>query len=95
MWRVVVEILLPLVLPTALYLLWLSAERRRREKLGSGETLAWADAPWIWLGAIGLLLATLVAVALALIGGEPTAGQYVPPHVIDGKIVPGHVETPK
>jgi hypothetical protein len=36
-----------------------------------------------------------VAVALALIGGEPTTGQYVPPHVIDGKIVPGHVETPK
>jgi len=95
MWRVLIEILLPLVLPTVLYFMWLSAERRRQEKLGAGEALEWADAPWIWLGAIGLLLATMVAVALALIGGEPTIGQYVPPQIIDGRIVPGHVEPPK
>lgn len=95
MWRVVFEILLPLVLPSVLYFMWAAAERRRQEKLGAGETLAWADAPWVWLAAIGALLATSVAVALALIGGEPITGQYVPPQYIDGTIVPGHVEPPR
>jgi hypothetical protein len=29
---------------------------------------------------------------LGLTEGESTEGVYIPPHVVDGKIVPGHIE---
>ena len=90
--RIFFQILLPIALPTILYLLWVAAERRRQERLGSGEAPQWQDAPWLWLGALGVFLAAIMAAALALLGGATTEGRYVPPQVIDGKIVPGHVE---
>lgn len=90
--RIVFQILLPVALPTILYLLWVAAERRRRERLGSGEKLHWQDTPWLWLGALGVFLGAIITAAFALLGGATTEGRYVPPQVIDGEIVPGHVE---
>jgi hypothetical protein len=92
MGRILLEFLLPLLLPTALYLLWLRAERRRIEQLGRGEAPRWQDAPFLWLALMGVVLAGAVLVALHYAGGSGTEGVYVPPRLIDGQVVPGHVE---
>ncbi|MBI3453261.1 MAG: hypothetical protein HY057_10660 [Rhodospirillales bacterium] len=92
MGRILFQFVLPIVLPTAIYLLWLAAERRRIERGGAGEKPRWQDTPWVWLAALGLVFAGLIAVAIAVFGGDMTEGRYVPPQLKDGEIVPGHVE---
>ena len=82
MGRVLLTIIVPLLLPTALYVGW---------RLTLGRT---APVPPVslWVAA-----AALVAVSLALIlantdFSRPREGKYIPPHVKDGVVVPGHVE---
>jgi hypothetical protein len=48
--------------------------------------------PWMILVIIGLSLFAASFLIWGLTEGEPTTGQYVPPHVVNGKIVPGYVE---
>ncbi len=90
--RILFQYILPIVLPTAVYFAWLAAERRRIARAGAGDAPHWHDAPWLWLAAIGVVLAVLIAIASALFGGADISGRYVPPRVEDGRIVPGHVE---
>lgn len=90
--RILVEFLLPVVLPTVVYFLWAASERRRKARLDAGETLRWQDAPWLWLAGIGVALTAVLSAGLALFGGETIEGVYVPPRLEDGRIVPGHVE---
>ena len=90
--RILFQLLFPILLPTLLYALWLTAERRRVEAAGTGEKPAWSDAPWVWLVALGVFFAAIISVAIALLGGGDMDGRYVPPSVRDGQIVPGHVE---
>jgi len=82
MGRVLLTIIVPLLLPSALYFGW-------RFALGRGINL---PATWIWLAASGLVLAALTLVVLSLDFGAPREGVYVPPHVSDGKVVPGRIE---
>jgi hypothetical protein len=63
-----------------IYLLWL-----RR----AGTTVS--RHPWTPLIIVGLLLVALSFVVLGLTEGESTKGVYIPPHVVNGKVVPGHV----
>jgi hypothetical protein len=88
--RAFLTVILPLLLPTALYLLWVVA-MRRAEAAGVGELLR--GFPWIWLVAAGvaLLAAVLVMVAFGF-GRSADTAHYVPPRTVDGHIVPGHVE---
>jgi len=90
--RILFQIVLPVLLPTLIYFAWLAAERRRIDRAGSGEPPDWSDAPWLWLVAGGVLLAGFLALATAFFGGDSIEGVYVPPQVIDGKVVPGHME---
>ena len=90
--RILLEYVLPIVLPSLVYLAWLAHERRRIAREGMGKPLRWQDGPWPWLVGSGLALAVLVAIASALLGGSDIEGTYVPPRVEDGRIVPGHVE---
>jgi len=87
MLRVVLTVIVPLVLPTALWLGWIAATKRAEVRGG-----AWAVAPWPWLlaGGVALTAATLYVVNVGFGAGED--GRYVPPTVIDGKLVPGHFE---
>ncbi|HLJ21354.1 MAG TPA: DUF6111 family protein [Stellaceae bacterium] len=88
--RVFLTVILPLLLPTALYLLW-AVTMRRAGAAGLAETLR--SLPWPWLGAAGIALLVGVLVLLAFgFGRSADTAHYVPPHTIDGKIVPGHVE---
>jgi hypothetical protein len=92
MGRVLLQYILPLLLPTLIYLGWAAAERRRTERAQAGEAPRWQDAPWIWLAGAGLVLATVTTVALSLFGGSGIEGTYVPPRLEGGRVVPGHVE---
>ena len=90
--RIVFEFVLPILLPTFLYGLWLVGMRRRAEAAGSDQVPLWAEAPWVWLLALGVVFAGLLTLAIALFGGGPVEGVYVAPHIKDGQVVPGHVE---
>jgi hypothetical protein len=82
MGRVVLTILVPLLLPTAFYLLW-------RLSLGRPHNLS---VTWLWLLLAGLALAVVTLIVISIDFREPSRGTYVPPHVSDGKVVPGRVE---
>lgn len=85
--RVVLEILLPFLLPFAAYFSFAFVANRALAK-----GIRWQDAPWVWLAIIGLSLTIISLVATALLSGEDPTGVYVPPRVEGGKIVPGHVQ---
>jgi hypothetical protein len=78
------QIVVPLLLPTLLYFLYLKLARRRA---GGGN--APPEVPWAWLGIAGAALVAVTLGAAALIGGAPPGSHYEPAKVIDGKIVPG------
>ena len=87
MTRVFLTVVVPLLLPTVVYVLWLLAFGRARVS----TAMAWQALPWLWLGVAGVLLAA--AVLFVLVGhGGPRNGVYVPPHAEGGRIVPGHVQ---
>jgi hypothetical protein len=93
MTRILLQMALPFVLPFLAYAMWLAVERRRAEKLGRGEAPSWSDAPVVWLGAAGLGLATIATLGLLLLqDGDKRSGIYVPPHLENGRIVPGQLE---
>jgi hypothetical protein len=80
--REFLTIIIPLLLPTALYLAW-------RFAAGRGMTV---PSYWIWLVVAGLALASVTLIAVNVDFGAPRGGIYVPPHVSDGTVVPGHIE---
>jgi hypothetical protein len=82
MGRVFLTIIVPLLLPTALYALW---------RVLAGKQIN-VPAAWIWLAVAGLVLASLTLVLVSVDFGEPKSGQYVPPHVSGDSVVPGHIE---
>lgn len=86
--RVFLTIVLPLVLPTALYLLWIGTFGAAQE----GGDLPWAALPWIWLAGAGAVLLAIVLLVVTVDFGSPQEGIYVPPRWEDGRIVPGHIE---
>jgi Family of unknown function (DUF6111) len=88
MLRVVLTIFLPLLLPTAVYLLWVGAFGAAQQ----GETMSWTAMPWIWLAGAGALLLAIVLFVVTVHFGAPQEGVYVPPRSEGDRIIPGHVE---
>lgn len=87
--RILLQYLLPLLLPTVLWLIWYFAVGRRRPTADGGPSRL-EHGPWFWLILAGVVLlgASLGYTALTL-GLDPNSGTYVAPHLQDGKIVPG------
>ena len=85
--REILTLVVPLILPTAIYLIWLHT-RRWPEASGA---VAWHKLPWAWLALTGLALTVIVLVVVTVGFGTTTAGVYVPPHIENGRIVPGHI----
>jgi hypothetical protein len=52
------------------------------------------NTPWFVLSAMGLALVIASLVTLALTGGWDQEGDYVPPRLEEGRIVPGEVRQP-
>jgi hypothetical protein len=82
-----VEILVPLLLPTALYLGWVWAVRWAD---GGGVPIGWARLPWLWLAGAGVVLLAVFLIVVTVGFGTPNEGVYVPPRWTGGHIVPGH-----
>ena len=89
MMRAVFTVILPLILPTVLYLLWALA-MRRVAAAGVGDLLR--GMPWVWLVPAGVALVAVVLVLIPLGFGRGSSGVYVPPEIVGGKLVPGHIE---
>ena len=87
--REILTLVVPLLLPTALYFAWLYFTRWPE----TGQTMAWHRLPWAWLAAAGVVLTALVLFVVTVgFGTAVTGGAYVPPRFEDGRIVPGHIE---
>lgn len=90
MLRVLLTVLLPLLLPTALYLIWVMSLGRAEI---TGLAAAWRRLPWPWLVLAGAALAAAVLFAFVQFGNRRN-GVYIPPQVENGHIVPGHFAAP-
>ena len=90
--RILLQYVLPIALPSLIYVAWLVYENRRIAQGGEGTPRRWEEGPWAWLIGGGVLLTVLVAVVTAVLTGRGKEGVYVPPRVEDGRIVPGHLE---
>ena len=88
MFRVLLTIVLPLVLPTALYLAWVRTTHPEKD----GGPMHWRALPWLWLAGAGTVLLLLVLFVVNVHFGNPEPGVYVPPRWENGHIVPGHLE---
>ena len=81
--RILIEVVLPFLAPfIAFYTYRLLVTR------GSGFL---ERTPWYVLICCGVALACLSLISLAFTGGWAPDGEYVPPHVEDGRVVPGQM----
>lgn len=83
--RILLLYVLPILLPTAVYLLWVRFARGKAPAPAKGG-------PWLGLAAAGVGLMLVMLLGLTLRDGAPPDSVYVPPTVRDGRIVPGHME---
>ncbi|HYD70202.1 DUF6111 family protein [Azospirillum sp.] len=91
MLRILLTIVLPLALPTVVYLLYVTTVEARRVRAAQegGPVPWWVEAPWPWLVGGGVLLTGLTLGVMALTGGDAPGEVYVPAHMEDGRLVPG------
>lgn len=83
---VLMEVLLFLA-PFAIYAVFLAATRS-----GVFDMSAWNARVLFVLTAIALLLMLGSFLALSHFSREPAGSKYVPPHMEDGRLIPGHFE---
>ena len=88
MLRVLLTIVLPLVLPTALYLAWV----RTTHPAEDDGAVGWGALPWLWLAGAGAVLLAVVLFVVTVHFGTSEPGVYVPPRYEGGRVVPGHIE---
>ena len=82
MLRILLQYLLPLLLPFLAYLVY--ARLTRRAGLN--------DAPWLGLAAAGVGLLVVSLVTWSIMNGSEPGETYVPARVEDGEVVPGTTE---
>ena len=85
----VLRSLLLVLLPTAIYLLWLTYLYYRARRTGTTDVPALREGPWFWLVMSGLALAIASYVAASLTEEGIPRGQYQPPRLENGEVVPG------
>jgi len=83
--RVILVRTLLFLVPFAIYGAYLLLARAR-------SIIPAHDTPWTWLFVTGLSLVAASFLYVGLTEGESVKGHYVPPHVVNGRVVPGHVE---
>ena len=91
MLRIVIQHLLLFLLPLILYAIYIAAMRQRAQATG-GTKPDWEDGPWFWLVVAGIVLSISAFVFLGITGGASTNSDYIPPRIIDGKIIPGQTK---
>lgn len=88
MLRILLQYLVPLLLPFLVYGAYVYLTR--------GRTPAWMDeTPWLVLAAVGVGLMAVSLVGWGLMSGAPAESIYLPPRFEDGRVVPGRtIEDP-
>ena len=89
--RIILSYILPLVLPTMFYFLWMSWVRKKvAAARAAGEDVEHLElkTPWVRLVLAGVVLMAAGLVVVATVGGEPPTSAYQPPRYVDGKIEP-------
>lgn len=89
--RILLTYIVPFLLPMAVYAAW-TWYRARYAAAHGGEAPRLERGPWPLLVFLGAVSAFAVLGATAFLAGGPTDQRYVPPHVVDGQVVPGHTE---
>jgi len=89
--RVLFQYLMPIVLPTAIYLIWLVHRRRRATATGTVAP-TWQQGPWFWLILSGMGISAASFVVGALLAGHSPHGKYVPAEVKNGRVIPGQIK---
>jgi hypothetical protein len=84
MLRVLLQYLLPLLLPFLAYAAYVALAQGRLP-----DWLTLSDRQWLMLGGAGVALMAISLVSWTLLSGSPPEETYVPPHLEDGRIVPG------
>ena len=82
MLRIAIINLALFLVPFALYLLWTTVRGKR------------TDMPFYWLVGSGVALVLMAMITLAQFETGGTTGQYEPPRLENGEIVPGRVVEP-
>lgn len=90
--RALLQIVLPLLLPTLLYIIW--AMLLRKPGAGDGDdAFSWVrQGPWLWLIASGIVLMAIGLGLAAWMSGADPSGTYVPARLENGRLVPGRIE---
>ncbi len=94
MGRILFTYAVPFLLPIAVYLVWVWYRSGYVARHG-GEAPRLEQGPWPLLLFLGAALALAVLAATALVRGGSADSHYVPPHVENGQVVPGHLEPRK
>lgn len=81
MTRILLQYLLPLLLPFLVYAAWVAFTQGRRP--------GWLDdTPWVPLLSAGVVLLGASLIGWSLTTGDAPGARYQPPHIEDGRIVP-------
>lgn len=80
----------PVLIPLLIYWLWWLRVGKRATIEGK-PVLRFRDGPWYWAVLASLLTGIGCFIFLGL-EIEPVKGAYAPPHIENGKVVPGSVQ---
>ncbi len=92
--RIFISYIIPFLLPAATYAAWVWYRTRYADEHG-GEVPKLEQGPWPLLLFLGAVFAFVVLGSTALIRGGSPDETYVPPHLENGNMVPGHLEPKK
>lgn len=86
--RILLQILLPLLLPTIAFFLWAWLAPRLGIDTRSNVL---QDTPWFWLIIAGVLLMAVGLTATALTQGAAPGSQIIQPRLENGRVVPAEI----
>ncbi|MGH6904304.1 MAG: DUF6111 family protein [Geminicoccaceae bacterium] len=84
MLRVLLQYLLPLLLPFLVYAAYVALAQGRLP-----DWLGLSDRQWIVLGSAGVVLLAISLATWSFMTGAPPEETYIPPRFEDGRIIPG------
>ena len=88
--RIALQILLPLLAPTLIYLGWRAFARYRALKTGVTPHGFWESTPYFTLALVGLILTAISLGSIAILTSNPPGAEYQSPRInADGGIDPG------
>ena len=88
--RLVLEYLIPFLSPLAAYSVWIWYRNKYAEH-HDGAPPRFEEGPWPLMLFIGALLMFASMAVTALTTGGNAGAKYEPPHVEDGKVIPGRM----